>query len=840
MRATCRIHPLAWFVVSVVALPFVVGAFGSTTGVATEILVTILLALAFNFLLGYTGRLSFGHAAFYGIGAYTAALLQLKLWPSTLGPILVAPLVSAAAAAVIGALIVRTRGIYFSLLTLAFAQLAYFIIFEWRDVTGGEFGVGGIRRLAPFGIPIDRDLAYYGFVAAVVIPATAVLWRIVDSPFGRVLKAIRNNDQRASCLGYNTRLYTFLSFVISGAFAGLAGALSAFIFRYISPDLMHWSMSGMVVMMTLIGGVQTFFGPAVGAFVFVLAKDLLSSRTEHWMIPFGVIFVLFVLLAPDGIGGLARRLVRRHGIEPARRPPAPVTATGRVRASDVATERNGQRPTAGEVVLAATGLTKRFGAMVAVSEVTIDARRGEIHAIIGPNGAGKTTLFNVLTGVTLSDEGRVTLGGQDVSGERSWQRVRRGLARSFQITSVFKELTALENVRVAVQALTASRFDLASRADLLLPLQQEASALLGRVGLAGRETEVVATLSHGEQRQLEIAIALGTHPAVLLLDEPLAGLPDAERGRIVELIKQLARDYAVLLIEHDIDRVLEISNRLTVMHEGRVIATGTPAEIQASAAVQEAYLGRPARKARIPARARTAADALLLRLEKINTFYGASHILHDVSLEVRTDEIACLLGRNGVGKTTTLRTIMGAPPPRSGRVTIDAIEAQGWRPHQIARLGLTIVPEGARVFPNLTVMEHMLMAVHHGRKGRWSIPRVLELLPKLDRLKDRRGEHLSGGERKMLGIARGLLANPRLLLLDEPLEGLAPAVADDILTVLDAMRGEMAILLVEQKASLVLPLCESAFILNNGAIVYSGQARNLLDHEAHLQQLLGI
>jgi branched-chain amino acid transport system ATP-binding protein len=215
-------------------------------------------------------------------------------------------------------------------------------------------------------------------------------------------------------------------------------------------------------------------------------------------------------------------------------------------------------------------------------------------------------------------------------------------------------------------------------------------------------------------------------------------------------------------------------------------------------------------------------------------------VLHDVSLTVRENELACLIGRNGAGKTTTLRAIMGAIAPRGGRIVIAGIETQGWAAHRVARRGVAIVPEGSRVFPNLTVNEHLLMAVQHGRGGSWTIPRVLELLPKLGTLRDRAADHLSGGERKMLAIARGLLANPRLLLLDEPLEGLAPGVANSILQVLAAMRGETAILLVEQKATLVLPLCETAFVLNNGIVAYHGPSRDLLDDKQRLQLLLGV
>lgn len=852
MRSLGRLPSFIYFVVAVALLPFVVHSLGSTYGLAAETLVTILVALSFNLLLGYTGQLSFGQAAYYGIGAYTAALFQLKLWTSSLAGILLAPLVSALAAAAVGALTIRKRGIYFALLTLAFAQVFYFIIFEWKGFTGGEFGLGGIVRLPVLGCSIRSDLALYTFVAALVVPAVFILWRIIDSPFGRILQAIRDNEQRAACLGYNTRLYKFLSFVISGAFTGLAGGLFSLIFCYISVDLLHWSTSGFAVMMTLIGGVQTFFGPAVGAFIFVLLKDLLSSFTEHWMIPFGILFVIFVLFAPQGIGGFARALTAaRWQVD--LQDPSPSAGT-KSRPSNPTAKRNESLDPAaksaragmtsnipqGTVVLSAEGLAKNFGALVAVNRVNIEARVGELHSIIGPNGAGKTTLFNLLTGILSPEEGSVTLQGRRVTRDSSYLRIRQGLARSFQIISIFKNLTVLENVRIAVQAVSGHRFDLLSRAGALVGVREKALDLLKEAGLAGREGVIAGTLSHGEQRLLEIAITLATRPAVLLLDEPFAGLPDSERGRIASMSKRLAMNYAVLLIEHDIDRVIEISDRITVMHEGQVIAAGSPVQIQENSRVQQAYLGRAGKTAAVPPSPSTVEAEPLLVLEKVNSFYGHSHILHDVSLTVGAKEMACLLGRNGAGKTTTLRSIMGVVRPRSGRILMGKVEIQSFPVHRVPPLGISIVPEGARVFPNLKVAEHLSMAVRHGRPGSWDIPRVFELMPQLKALNDRRGEHLSGGERKMLAIARALLANPRLLLLDEPLEGLAPAMVEVILELLTAMHGEMAILLVEQKASLILPLCESAFILNNGVVAYSGKSQELLANEVQLQQLLGV
>jgi len=388
-----------------------------------------------------------------------------------------------------------------------------------------------------------------------------------------------------------------------------------------------------------------------------------------------------------------------------------------------------------------------------------------------------------------------------------------------------------------VQARSPHRFDMLSRAEALTDLREEARKIIGLVGLAGKEAMAASSLSHGDQRLLEIGIALATAPEVLLLDEPLAGLSPRERLRVADLIRRLADHVTIVLIEHDIDQVLALSDRITVLHQGKVIAEGTPAEIQQDRQVQEAYLGG-LRVREVEHRA-AAAAAPLLTVERINTFYSKSHILHDVSLEVREGEVVCLLGRNGAGKTTTLSSIMGIAPPKSGVIRFGGTEIASASPEAISRLGIGLVPQGRRIFPNLTVAENLLIARRNG-KGRWDADSVFALFPKLEQLKGRRGEHLSGGELQMLAIARALMGNPRLLLLDEPFEGLAPAIVEVVWRALSEIRGTMTVLLVEQNADLALAIGDRAYVINNGAIEHTGSSQDLLHDYELRRKLLGV
>jgi ABC-type branched-subunit amino acid transport system ATPase component len=307
---------------------------------------------------------------------------------------------------------------------------------------------------------------------------------------------------------------------------------------------------------------------------------------------------------------------------------------------------------------------------------------------------------------------------------------------------------------------------------------------------------------------------------------------------VADLIRTLRRSVTIVLIEHDIDAVLALSDRITVLHQGRVIAEGAPAEIQQNAEVQAAYLGHLmiAPEGTTPGARR--APEPLLRVSGVNAFYGKSHVLHGVSLDVFPGEVVALLGRNGAGKTTTLATITGVVPPRDGRIAYRTADVAGRPPEEIARLGIGLVPQGRRIFPNLTVLENLTIA-RRGAAG-WTLERVFATFPKLHALRDARGATLSGGELQLLAIARALMGNVDLLLLDEPFEGLAPAIVEVVWTVLRELRSTTTILLVEQNADLALALSDRAYVMRNGSIVWEGDARALhADAELRLK-LLGV
>jgi ABC-type branched-subunit amino acid transport system ATPase component/ABC-type branched-subunit amino acid transport system permease subunit len=786
--------------------------------------------------MGYTGLVSFGHSAFFGLGGYAAGLVQIHFTKGMIVPLLAGVAAATMAGAVIGFLLMRKRGVYFSLLTLAFTQMFFYLVYGATSVTGGENGLGGIERF-PVGTGALRlDLAdarvYYYVTAVLAAVAIWLLWRVVHSPFGRVLQAIRENEQRAVFVGYDVRRYKLTAFVISCAFSGLAGALYTFLLNFAYPESLHVTVAGEIVAMTLVGGMRSFIGPAIGAAVFVFMRDTLSSLTENWLIYFGLIFIAFVMFSPNGIVGVWERLRGLSNRRPASGARAVETPAPAV---PVVSAAAGSR--SGEVLLEAREITKYFGGLRAVDHASIEVRSGELRSVIGPNGAGKTTLFNCLTGLLPIDGGNARFAGRSITALSAHEIVARGVSRSFQIVSIFQALSVLENVRIAVQAKHHSRFALFTDADTFTDLNAEAARLLAAVGLAHQADVLASNLSHGDQRLLEIAIALGTQPEMLLLDEPLAGLAADERVRVAELIRKLRHSVTIVLIDHDIDQVLALSDRISVLHQGRVIAEGPPAEIQRNAEVQTAYLGQLKVPA-VPMGAVSTSSSRLLQVERLNAFYGKSHVLHEVSLEVFSGELVSLLGRNGAGKTTTLAAITGVVPPRAGRVVYRDADISGQAPEAIARLGVGIVPQGRRIFPNLTVLENLQIARRGGRG--WTLERVFDTFPKLGTLRDARGANLSGGELQQLAIARALMGNVELLLLDEPFEGLAPAIVEVVWNVLRDLRGEMTFLLVEQNADLALALSDRAYVISNGSIAWSGDAGTLRTDAALRQQLLGV
>jgi len=827
-------HPVPIAAAVLVLLSAGALAIGVPLGRITEVAIYLLYGAGVNLLVGYTGLVPFGASVFFGVASYVAALFALHVWGVELGGLAMAVAFSMAMGLAIGAVILRRRGLYFSLLTLACSQLAFEVAFKWTDVTGGENGLQGIAR--PW---FGSSASFHLFVMASVIAALYLLWRIAHSPFGRTLQAIRDNEQRTSALGYDTYRYKLAAFTIAGGFIGYAGGLLAYLLQGVYANNLNWQHAADALLMTVLGGVHHFLGPLWGATAFIVLSDQLSALIEQWWLIFAPILIAFVLLSPEGIHGLVQRLRRRgrytlvrSGIPPRPAAIAPWQA-GAAGAVDEA-----------EPLLRVQGLSKRFGPVVTARRIDLDIMPRRLHSFIGPNGAGKTTFFNMLTGLLQADEGSLRFRGQDITRLAPHLRVRAGIGRSFQIISLFKHLNAFENVRLAVQSHSPGRRGLWRDAYELNAVNARTWSLLAAVGLADRAEVLCLNLSHGEQRLLDIAMALASDGELLLLDEPLAGLADADREVVGRLIRSLASTHAVLLIEHDIDRVLALSDRITVLHQGRLIADGRPAEVAANPEVLAAYMGKrrqpgeaPPAAPRAPAAVHRAAGAPLLEARGISAGYAGSRVLQGVDLQVRQGEVVALLGRNGVGKTTVLRALTGTLPLDEGRMAFDGQAIAGLAPHEINRRGIGLVPEGRRLFPNLTVQENLELAMRPGGIG---LQEAYALFPKLAQLKGARAENLSGGERQMVAIARPLMAPARLVLLDEPFEGLAPAVVDEVMAAVLKLRERASVLIVEHKAELILPICDRAVVLVNGTVAWQGDAAALAGDLALQERLLGV
>jgi branched-chain amino acid transport system permease protein len=585
------------------AVPYTLPYLGFAPGTVNQILVWGLFGIGFDILFGYTGLLSFGQSAFYGTGGFIAAYLLVKNLMSNVIAALCVGMVGAAIVGVlVGAIALRRTGIYFAMITVAIAETFFFIennpLSAW---TGGENGIPGVPTptfaIGGFSYRVGNDWSMYGFLAVCYFVGIVIALSIVRSPVGAVFSAIRDNPLRARAVGHAVGRYKLAAFVIASAYAGFAGGLLGVLQAFMPPEAFTFGTSGQLVMQTAIGGSGTLFGPLVGAAVWLFLRDFLQGPLglgSAWKLVLGLIFVLLVFFLRRGLIGGAQDLIAHFTARP--EPPAPEEAPALDSAAPLASigpSRRRQETHFSGPVIEARGITKSFGGILANRNIDFAVEQGELRGVIGPNGAGKSTFFKMLTCEMAPTSGRIIFHGRDITGMDVAAVCQLGLTKSYQVNQLFPRLTLRENVVIAALAERRGlfRLDLMRRIDKVPGLQTQVESTLALVGLTARADVPVAELAYGEKRRLEIGLALAASPSLLLLDEPLAGMSPRERADTVHLLKNIRRGRTLVVVEHDMDAVFELAERITVLHEGGLLAEGTPSDIQRNALVQEAYLG---------------------------------------------------------------------------------------------------------------------------------------------------------------------------------------------------------------------------------------------------------
>ena len=550
-------------------------------------------------------------------------------------------------------------------------------------------------------------------------------------------------------------------------------------------------------------------------------------------------------------------------------------------------------------LLTVKDLGKSFGGVKAVDGISFEIAAGELLALIGPNGAGKSTTFNMVNGQLQADRGSIRFSGQELVGLAPREIWRLGVGRTFQIAETFYSLTVIENVQMALLSHAGRVFSFFKAARL--HERERALELLVQVGMASQAERACSELAYSDVKRVELAIALANRPRLLLMDEPTAGMAPQERNALMALTKKLVieQKIAVLFTEHSMDVVFAHADRMIVLARGRLIAQGSAEDIRKDAKVQEVYFGsgatfeneaavsvdQPAPRINEDAHKRLTSDQFeqgtqnglvaepltqephaalrraqgakeanselsspsqiepLLSVQHLCAWYGAAQILYDVNFEVKRGEVVALMGRNGAGKSTTMKALMGLLEKRTGGLYFMGRDISKDPAHRIAASGLGYVPEDRRIFTDLTVLENLEVGRQKARlwpdgaaAPAWTVQQLFTLFPNLGEMPRRPGGQMSGGEQQMLTVARSLMGNPYLVLLDEPSEGVAPVIVEQMVQMILALKKQgVSILLSEQNLHFARLVCDRAYVLEKGQIRFGGTMAEL-DANEHVRQ----